>query len=107
MNLEYPKDREALADQFIQTLNDLLDDDRVAIEALIEHRVFCSDGVTNHPTVQVSTESEGVHTVGLLGILNGLVGIIEDGPRKGWGFITAVYDDDGKLVKFQRTANAD
>lgn len=104
-NLEYPKDRESLADQFIDVLNELIEADSTAIQDLIEHRVSCDEELGVHPTVQTMLDGKA-YTVGLLGILNGLVGVIESGPKEGWGFISAVYDDDGKLVKFQRTMNA-
>jgi hypothetical protein len=104
-NLEFPKDREALADQFIDVLNELVEADRVAIEKLIVYRVSCNETLGVHPTVQTVLDGEA-YTVGLLGILNGLVGVVESGPKEGWGFIAAVFDDDGKLVKFQRTMNA-
>jgi hypothetical protein len=104
-NLEFPKDREALADQFIHILNELLEADSTAIEALIGHRVPCNESLAVHPTVQVAQDREG-HTVGLLGILNGLVGVIESGPKEGWGLITATFDDAGKLTHFWRTPNA-
>lgn len=104
-NLSYPKDREAMADQFILVLNELIDSDQKAIEALIEFRVPCDGMLADHPTVQVSQDKEDCK-VGFLGILNGLVGVIETGPKTGWGLITAVFDDSGKLQRFQRTVNA-
>lgn len=83
-NLDYPKDREAMADQFILVLNELLFADPKAIEALVEFRVLCDDMLADHPTVVVS-QDEGCTKIGFLGILNGLVGVIESGPRSGWG----------------------
>lgn len=32
-----------------------------------------------------------------------LVGTIPEGSKKGWGFITAEFNDDGKLERFLRT----
>ena len=93
---------EELADLLITRLNEILATDRDAIEAVAEHRVPCNQALLNHPTVQVMADG-GVNKVGFLGILNGLVGTIPDGPREGWGFIAGCYDDDGKLVRFQRT----
>lgn len=102
-NLEYPTNREALADQFILVLNELVGVDRKALETLIEFRVPCDEFLADHPTVQVSVSGEGEAKscqVGLLGILNGLVGVQEDG----WGYITAVFDDGHRLEKFVRTS---
>jgi hypothetical protein len=87
-----------MADQIILQLNAMLLLDHEAVEALVEHRVHCNKALSEHPTTQVAGEN-----IGMLGILNGVVGTIPTGPRKGWGFITAVFDDDGKLIRFIRT----
>jgi len=52
----------------------------------------------------VSEDEEGNPVVGLLGIVNGLVGIQPDGARKpGRGYIAASFDDkSGKLINFIR-----
>lgn len=81
----------------VNLLNEALDYDRLAIEQLIEHRVTCSDYMLKHPTIQV----DSVDGLGMLGILNGIVGAIEEGPKKGCGWIDAVYDDDENLTHFK------
>ena len=111
---------EELADAIINRLNKLCEDPEVRkdIAALIEERVSCSTATLNHPTIQAQTidptklrvkpgSPQPAGLVGFLGILNGLVGIMPDGPRKGWGYIAADYaDDEGtNLVGFQRTKN--
>jgi hypothetical protein len=89
-------------DEVVAYLNELVSLDRDAMEHLIETRVRCNDKIVEHPTVQVMKGEDGNMTVGLLGILNGLVGTQPDESSKpGWGFIAASYDD-GKLVKFVR-----
>jgi len=93
----------ALADLLIDRLNEILKTDPVALNALVSHRVPCNDELAKHSTVQVHDDGINPTTVGLLGVLNGLVGAIEDGPRKGWGFITGVSEADGSLSHFQRT----
>jgi len=75
-------------------LNELVAMDPKAVELLIEHRVPCNEALANHPTVQV----RGNSTVGFLGALNGLFGAYGDG----WGSIAAVFEDDGRLVGFER-----
>lgn len=91
-----------IALETIELLNELLELDHDAIEDLLGHRTRCSHGLAWHNTVQVE-EAEGTpptHTVGMLGILNGLVGIRKDR----WGYITAVFDDETKkLLRFQLT----
>ena len=84
----------------ISFLNELIKLDKAAMTALAETRVLCNESLANHPTVQVSTAPEG-EKVGLLGILNGLFGVDE----KGWGFITAVFDDDGQIIEFRETTH--
>jgi hypothetical protein len=96
---------EELADEIIRRLNDLLKDSTVRsnLTQLIEQRVVCSPALNDHPTVQVNVDKDGTCTVGLLGMLNGLVGVIGHGPRKEWGLIAAVLDDKGWITKFTRT----
>ncbi len=121
-NLAYPKDREALADQFILVLNELVAADRHAVQSVFEHRVFCNGVLAGHPTVQVVASEGPVFNlcvdppkmeyeerpslVGALGILNGLVGVIESGPKEGWGLIAAEFDGSGRLLGFVRTPQA-
>lgn len=84
-------------DDVIKYLNELVYLDRKAIETLSDFRVDCNEKIANHPTVQV-VQKDNKFSVGLIGLLNGLFGIREDG----WGEITAVYIDD-MLWHFERT----
>jgi len=103
-----------LADVLIERLNALIHDPEVRadIARLIENRVTCSAATLNHETIQATPFEKDKHTVkgeppdgwvGVLGLLNGIVGILPDGPKKGWGYITAVFEDDGSLARFVRT----
>lgn len=95
--------KQALADLLIERLNEIASHDLEALHQLIETRVPCNEALANHPTVQVQKAADGNgYVVGILGLLNGLVGAMDDGPKKGWGFVAASYDED-KLVKFMRT----
>jgi hypothetical protein len=97
-----------MADEIIFRLNELCEAPgvRAALEALIEVRTNVSEEVANHPTLQVTDNGTGSCQLGFLGALNGLVGVLPDGPRKGWGYITAVFDDETqKLLCFERTKN--
>lgn len=90
-------------DRFLTFLNELVLLDREAVENLIETRVKCNQQLASHPTVQVMNAAEGAPIVGLLGILNGLVGVQPEGSvNPGWGYIAASFDDNEKLVKFIR-----
>lgn len=92
-----------LADEIIRRLNALIEDPDVRrdIGALMRDRVSVSAATANHPAIQVmdSRDPEGVSTMSFLGLLNGVVGVREDG----WGHVTAVIDDDGELERFQKT----
>lgn len=81
-------------------MNDLLLLDRSAISKLIESRVSCNQALANHETVQVvniKPESDPEYKVGILGLLNGLCGVDEDG----FGFIVGEFDEDDKtIIKF-------
>lgn len=76
-----------LAQKIVDFLNELLEIDRPAIAALIANRVPCNQRMADHPTVQVGAQHGGFH-VGLLGILNGLCGIHENGM----GAIAAIFE---------------
>ena len=90
-------------DDVIEFMNELVRMDRRAVTLLCNHRVICNSELMNHPTVQVSQDSR----VGLIGVLNGLCsqvyGLIEGGKFDGYGYIAAVYGDDGLIERFQRT----
>lgn len=88
---------EALAERVITLLNELVEIDRDAIEKLVNYRVACNRKLGEHPTVQVGIEDD-VHRVGLVGILNGVVGV-DDYLN---GAVAVEYGKDGKLVRFVR-----
>lgn len=113
-----------LASELIERLNTLIVDPEIRedIGRLIESRVVCSQTMMDHESIQVEAidpvrlktrPGEGSRypterkppagMVGFLGVLNGLVGTIPDGARKGWGFIAAEFSDDGKLERFLLT----
>lgn len=88
-------------EETIAFLNELIALDPEAMRALVEHHVPANQGLVDHPTVQVSGYDGAPPKVGLLGILNGLFGTDEEG----WGVISALFEDDGRLVKFMRTVH--
>ncbi len=100
-------------DQVIEFLNSLVAIDSHALAELLCVRVPCNKDLADHPTVQVAVGGErsgytfirpGEYRVGFLGVLNGYFGAFDDGPKKGWGAIGAVYDE-GRLVRFERMGN--
>ena len=57
----------------IEILNDALERDPVAITQLVNLRVDCNPQLVNHPTIQ-SSVYHGTSKVGVLGLINGIVG---------------------------------
>ena len=88
----------ALIDRAIEVLNEMTMADREAVQLLVETRVPCNDALADHPTVQVHSD-HGRHSVGLLGVINGLLGADDDG----WGYVCAKFDDNMQLIEFKRT----
>ena len=90
---------EEVTEVTLKLLNEMLLLDYQLTYDLVENRVKCNSAIFEHPTIQVVDNK-----VGLLGVLNGLCGSIDRGPKQGWGPITSVYDDtDGRLQRFERT----
>jgi len=79
-------------------LNTLLDADQSFVERLISHRLPCNEAIANHPSVQVGNKGAG-YEAGILGVLNGFFGVFDNGPRRGWGALMAVYEGE-RLVRF-------
>lgn len=93
-------------DQLIAFLNEALTLDPEAISLLFSHRVPCNESVRDHESIQVGTLDDG-WDLGILGLLNGYCGTIEDGKLAGWGAVASVYDKPGgRLVRFCRTDEA-
>lgn len=97
------------ADEVIRRLNTLCEDPavRADVALLLANRIPCAPETVAHPTIQTG-ERDGVPTVGMLGILNGLCGVRAEAPRKGWGYIGGVFKTaEGALVGFQHTVDAE
>jgi hypothetical protein len=89
----------------VELLNGMLEADRDAITVLITKRVLCNENLANHPTVQVHDYDNGTPSVGLLGILNGIFGIYDEGKCKGSGPIAVVVEEDGTVLRFIQVLN--
>lgn len=95
--------KEELADLLIKKLNNFLEYDTKAISHLVETRISCNEKMAGHPDIQVQVRDLDLPMVGFLGILNGLVGSIDESAKKGYGLISAVVEADGSVSKFERT----
>jgi hypothetical protein len=94
-----------LADELVARLNSLIKKRpiREDIGSLLLTNVPCHEPTIKHPTIQTQA-----WRLGVLGLLNGLVGVDPNlkGGKKGHGYISAVFEDDGaELVCFERTKN--
>jgi len=94
-----PEEKQVLAKDVVDYLNELMSIDPTLMHALIETRIPCNQALVDHPMVQVGGTDEAP-AAGLLGILNGFVGVREEDRR---GYITAVYEEAGKLASFMVT----
>ena len=88
--------------EMVDFLNELLEYDSYAISALFSTRIMCNRYLADHESVQVRQLGEDAFQVGMIGIINGLFGI----DQNGWGHIAADYDN-GKITKFTLLTNAD
>jgi len=87
--------KDFVARRIVQVMNSAVEADKVALRALVEHRVDCNEALAEHPSVQVMRRNDpgGTtpwHTVGLLGILSGIAGALPDG----YGRIEAMFNVD-------------
>ena len=96
------------AQDAVDFLNSLLRVDPDAIFKILNTHVECTESLSTHPTVQVrkwSLEPKKTHySVGFLGVLNGLFGVISHGKKKGHGFIVVEMQVDlrGNTVGIHR-----
>ena len=95
-------------DTIIDFLNEIARLDPAFMRALVNTRVPCNEAILDHPTIQAGyakdwpseitnslDPSQGV--AGFLGVINGYCGAYDNGPKKGWGPVTAMIDDDGAI----------
>ncbi len=81
-------------------LNDLTALDRDFMHALTSARQLCNPAIADHPTVQVGRDIDKAPVAGIVGVLNGYLGLTGE-PKIG-----AVYDDAGMLTGFTVLAQA-
>lgn len=86
-----------IVDHALSVLNRINKADPETISALINNRVICNEKLAKDSTVQCGSKEPDVYTVGLLGIINGILGA---DPETKYGPVEAVMDDAGNLLKF-------
>lgn len=84
-------------DHAVKVLNELLEADHEAMQALLTYRVPCNRAFGDHPTVQVSlrpgadkTDLDNGYEVGLMGIINAIFGAL---PNDGRGYLCFYQDE--------------
>lgn len=83
---------DAITDRIIEVMNRMLESDPRATNAILRTRHNCNQRLADDPTIQVASDWEPP-TVGLLGILNGLAGVLpKESEKPGWGRVAAVYN---------------
>ena len=82
-----------------ELLNELLKLDYDCASGLVSCRQQCNKSVADHPSIQVQQDKDDKFpTVGVVGVLNGMFGIRDDGM----GAICFEIDD-GKILGFKLT----
>ena len=85
-----------------ELLNELLKLDYDCASGLVSYRQQCNESVAAHQSIQVQQyKGDPFPKVGIVGVLNGLFGIREDGM----GAFCAEVDDNGELITFKPTPN--
>lgn len=90
--MNVPNSNPELADQIIERLNMLIEDPEIRSDvfALLNVAVPASAATVNHPTIQCGNRMpDGGPSLRLIGLLCGVCGAIQDGPRAGQGHIGA------------------
>ena len=78
-----------LAQQCADLLNEALTLDPTAVATLVGMRVPCNKELADHSTVQVRQDGENTFSVGLLGLLNGIIGA---NSATNSGYLAATYE---------------
>jgi len=93
---------DSAADNAVKILNEALELEPDVIRRMFYFKFCVGPGLVEHPTIQVlkadNVRDFDIHTLGVLGLINGLFGIRADG----YGRITGIYED-GVLVRFEST----
>jgi hypothetical protein len=92
-------------DRAIEVLNRFLKADPISCKLFIERETPCNHAVRDDPDIQVRIKDseDGFYCVRPLGVINGILGVIQHGPFKGWGPICVVQEESGFYSKFART----
>ena len=82
----------------VDLLNDVLERDPEAITKLVNMRIDCDERLANHPTVQVH-KFDDVYRIGVLGLLNGVLG---GGPSGDIGAKGKINRNTGEFTQIKK-----
>lgn len=91
-----------LIDVVVRRLNAILDQDPDAMKDLLEKRVPTTPNTYDEDVMVVIHKNNDGYFIGMLEVLNSIIGPIPEGPKEGQQFIVALYDCTGALRKFAR-----
>ena len=87
-------------DRALDVLNRAFEADPITMSNMCEHRTLCKKELAEDPTIQVMRDPDTHEDlVGVLGIINGILGIRPDG----YGPVCMVVDDSGEMTGFAKT----
>ena len=86
----------------VSRLNAILDQDPDAMKDLVEKRVPVAPATYDEDVVVVIHKNNDGYFIGMLEVINSILGPIPEGPKEGQQFIIALYDCSGALRKFAR-----
>jgi hypothetical protein len=78
-------------------LNEMLKLDYDCTHGLVSHRQQCNEAIASHATIQVQ-QYDKIPKVGIIGVLNGIFGIRNDGMGS-----ICFEIDNGKILGFKLT----
>ena len=92
---DYALHNQQLIDRVVKIVNIAIEADPSAMRALFENRVLCNQRMADDPEIQVLKENKNVgYTIGVLGLLSGIVGTRNYKGHNGFSKIWAVYNVD-------------
>jgi hypothetical protein len=86
----------------VSRLNAILDQDPDAMRDLVEKRIPVAPATYDEDVVVVIHKNNDGYFIGMLEVINSILGPIPEGPKEGQQFIIALYDCSGALRKFAR-----
>lgn len=91
-----------LVNVVVGRLNDILDQNPDVMKDLVEKRVPVAPTTYDEDVVVAIHKNNDGYFIGMLEVINSILGPIPEGPKEGQQFIVALSDCTGALRKFAR-----